>query len=69
MLQGATFEPFARLLGATSDEQALPRATAGGRHGPTLGAEVVQYAVSPGDAAVGHPVRDLGLPRRTRCWT
>src|SRR6476659_9645420 len=28
-----------------------------------LGAEVRQFAVGPNDAIVGHPVRDIGLPR------
>ena len=28
-----------------------------------LGAEVVQFPVRAGDAVVGHPVRELGLPR------
>jgi cell volume regulation protein A len=63
VLQGATFEPFARLLGATSDEQALPAPLVEPGAVRRLGAEVVQYAVGAGDAAVGHPVRDLGLPR------
>jgi potassium/hydrogen antiporter len=63
VLQGATFEPFARLLGVTSDEQALPAPLLETGAVRRLGAEVVQFAVAPGDAAVGHPVRDLGLPR------
>jgi potassium/hydrogen antiporter len=63
VLQGATFEAFARVLGATSDEQALPAPLLEAGAVRRLGAEVVQYAVAPGDAAVGHPVRDLGLPR------
>jgi cell volume regulation protein A len=63
VLQGATFEPFARLLGATSDEQALPAPLLEPGAVRRLGAEVVQFAVAPGDAVVGHPVRELGLPR------
>jgi cell volume regulation protein A len=63
VLQGATFEPFARLLGATSDEQALPAPLLEPGAVRRLGAEVVQYPVGARDAAVGHPVRDLGLPR------
>jgi potassium/hydrogen antiporter len=63
VLQGATFEPFARWLGATSDEQALPAPLLETGAVRRLGAEVVQFAVAPGDAIVGHPVRDLGLPR------
>jgi potassium/hydrogen antiporter len=63
VLQGATFEPFARALGATSDEQALPAPLLEAGAVRRLGAEVVQFAVAPGDAVVGHPVRELGLPR------
>jgi cell volume regulation protein A len=63
ILQGSTFEPFARLLGATSDQQALPAPLLEASAVRRLGAEVVQFAVAPGDAAVGHPVRALGLPR------
>jgi potassium/hydrogen antiporter len=63
VLQGATFEPFARALGATSDEQALPAPLLETGAVRRLGAEVAQFAVAPGDAVVGHPVRELGLPR------
>src|SRR4051812_25096811 len=63
VLQGTTFEPFARVLGATSDEQALPAPLLEAGAVRRLGAEVRQFAVGPRDAAVGHPVRDLGLPR------
>jgi potassium/hydrogen antiporter len=63
VLQGATFEPFARLLGATTDEQALPAPLLEAGAVRRLGAEVAQFAVGPKDAVVGHPVRDLGLPR------
>src|SRR4051794_40931032 len=63
VLQGATFEPFARLLGATSDEQALPAPLVDSGAVRRLGAEVRQFAVRPGDAAAGRPVRDLGMPR------
>src|SRR5262249_48857239 len=63
VLQGATFEPFARWLGATTDEQALPAPLLEAGAVRRLGAEVRQFAVGPGDAVVGHPVRDIGLPR------
>ena len=63
VLQGATFEPFAHWLGATTDEQALPAPLLEAGAVRRLGAEVRQFAVGPRDAAVGHPVRDLGLPR------
>jgi cell volume regulation protein A len=63
ILQGTTFESFARRLGATSDQQALPAPLLEPGAVRRLGAEVAQFAVGPGDAVVGHPVRDLGLPR------
>jgi cell volume regulation protein A len=63
VLQGTSFEGFAKLLGATSDEQALPAPLLEPGAVRRLGAEVVQFAVARDDAAVGHPVRDLGLPR------
>jgi cell volume regulation protein A len=63
MLQGTTIEPAARLLGVTSDEAALPAPLVEPVLLNRLGAEVVQFPVRPGDAVVGHPVRELGLPR------
>jgi len=63
MLQGTTIEPVARLLGVTSDEAALPAPLVEPVLLNRLGAEVVQFPVRPGDAVVGHPVRELGLPR------
>jgi cell volume regulation protein A len=63
VLQGATFEPFAHWLGATTDEQAIPAPLLEAGAVRRLGAEVRQFAVGPRDAVVGHPVRDLGLPR------
>jgi cell volume regulation protein A len=63
LLQGSTFEPFARLLGVTTDQQALPAPLLEAGAVRSLGAEVAQFAVGPGDAVVGHPVRALGLPR------
>ena len=63
VLQGATFEPIARLLGVTTSMPALPRPLAETGTIRRLGAEIVEYPVAPEDAIVGHPVRDLGLPR------
>jgi potassium/hydrogen antiporter len=63
VLQGTTIEPTARLLGVTSDEAALPAPLVEPVLLNRLGAEVVQFPVRPGDAVVGHPVRELGLPR------
>ena len=63
VVQGATFELFAKRLGVTSDEAALPAPLM--EHGTIrrLGAEVVEFPVGPDDAIVGRRVRELGLPR------
>jgi potassium/hydrogen antiporter len=63
VIQGTTFEPGARWLGATTDEPALPRPLAEAGTIRRLGAEVLEYPVGPEDAVVGARVRDLGLPR------
>jgi cell volume regulation protein A len=63
VLQGTTIEPVARLLGVTSEEAALPAPLVEPVLLNRLGAEVVQFPVREGDAVVGHPVRELGLPR------
>jgi potassium/hydrogen antiporter len=63
MLQGTTIEPVARMLGVTSAEAALPAPLVEPVLLSRLGAEVAQFPVRPGDAVVGHPVRELGLPR------
>jgi cell volume regulation protein A len=63
LLQGATFEPLARWLGATTEEPALrPQLVEVGSI-RELGADVVEVPISHGDAAIGVRVRDLGLPR------
>jgi cell volume regulation protein A len=63
LVQGATFEPLARRLRLTTDEPALPRPLVETGTIRRLGGEVFAYRVGPGDAIVGRPVRDLGLPR------
>jgi cell volume regulation protein A len=63
ILQGTTFEPFARWLGTTSAEPALPRPLTETGTIRGLGAEVVEYAVGGGDSIAGRRVRELGLPR------
>jgi cell volume regulation protein A len=63
LLQGSTFEPFAKALGVTTTEPALPRPLAETGTIRGLGAEVVEYPVAPDDAIAGLRVRDLGLPR------
>jgi cell volume regulation protein A len=61
--QGLTIEPVSKALGAGSDEAAIPAPLVEPTLLNRLGAEVMQFPVRPGDAVVGHPVRELGLPR------
>ena len=64
LLQGTTFEPLARRLGATTQEPALrPQLVEVGSI-RQLGADVVEVPIAEGDAAIGVRVRDLGLPRQ-----
>jgi cell volume regulation protein A len=63
LLQGSTIEPVARMLRVTSDEAALPAPLVEPVLLSRLGAEVVQFPVRENYAVVGHPVRELGLPR------
>lgn len=64
VVQGSTFEPLARRLGATLSS--VPLASSGLTETGTirqLGADAIEVTVAPGDALVGHRIRDLGLPR------
>jgi cell volume regulation protein A len=63
VLQGATFEPLARRLGATARAPMLPSALAETGTIRTLGADAVEVAVGREDAIVGRRIRELGLPR------
>ena len=63
LLQGATFELFARRLGMTTNTPALPRPLAEAGTIRRLGAEILEYPIGPDDAIAGAFVRDLGLPR------
>jgi cell volume regulation protein A len=63
ILQGTTFEPFARWLGVTTTEAALPAPLIEPTAIRRLGAEVVEFVVEPEHAAAGRRVRELGLPR------
>jgi cell volume regulation protein A len=63
LLQGSTFEPFARWAKATTAEPALPRPLVEVGSIRQLGADVVEVPIVAGDAAIGVRVRDLGLPR------
>lgn len=64
VVQGSTFEPLARRLGATTTAATL--ATSALTETGTirqLGADAIEVTAAPGDALVGHRIRDLGLPR------
>jgi potassium/hydrogen antiporter len=63
LLQGMTFEPFAKALGMTTDTPALPRPLTDVGTTRRLGAEVLEVPIEEGDAAAGARVRELGLPR------
>lgn len=63
VVQGTTFEALATRLGVTTDEPALPRPLVEAGAVRELGADVVEWEVLEGDAAVGRRVRELGLPR------
>jgi cell volume regulation protein A len=63
LIQGATFEPLAQRLGVTADEPALPRPLIETGIIRPLGGEALVWRVAEGDAAVGHAIKDLGLPR------
>jgi cell volume regulation protein A len=63
LIQGATFEPLARLLGVTADEPALPEPLIETGLIRELGGESLVWRVKAGDAAVGRTIKDLGLPR------
>ncbi|HKG02383.1 MAG TPA: potassium/proton antiporter [Conexibacter sp.] len=64
VVQGATFEPVAQRLGASTTSRSLT-ASALTETGTIrqLGADAIEVAAAPGDALVGHRIRDLGLPR------
>jgi cell volume regulation protein A len=62
LAQGATVERLARALHVTTSEPARPRPLADRGTIRRLGAEIVEYPVSPVDGVVGRQVADLGLP-------
>ena len=63
VVQGATFEPLARRLGATRPAPLAASALTETGTIRQLGADAVEVAVAPGDAIVGSRIRELGLPR------
>jgi cell volume regulation protein A len=63
LIQGATLDPLARALRLTTDEPPEPRSLLEVGTVRRLGAEVLEFPVSEGDAVVGRVVRELELPR------
>jgi cell volume regulation protein A len=63
LIQGATFESLAKRLGVTAREPALPEPVIETGLVRELGAESLVWRVREGDAAVGRPIKDLGVPR------
>lgn len=63
LIQGYTFEPLAARLGLTTGEAALPQPVVETGMIQELGGDVLAFRVEPADAAVGHMVKELGLPR------
>jgi cell volume regulation protein A len=63
VLQGVSIEPLVRYLDVTTSRPSLPRPVGDTGSMGRLGAELVEWQVSPGDAVVGARVRELGLPR------
>jgi cell volume regulation protein A len=62
LLQGLTFERFARVLGLTQASPILPQPLVELGGAARLGAELLEYPVNPTDGVVGRRVRDLDLP-------
>jgi cell volume regulation protein A len=63
LIQGSTFEPLARKLGVVSSEAALSPPLIETGIMRDLGGEEIVWRVRAGDAAVGHPIKELELPR------
>ncbi len=63
VVQGSTFETFARRLRVTTNQPALPRPLSESGTIRRLGAEVLEHTVVATDAIANARVRDLGLPR------
>ncbi|HYV17296.1 MAG TPA: potassium/proton antiporter [Conexibacter sp.] len=63
VVQGATFEPLARRLGATTSAPLRPSGLTETGTIRQLGADAVEVEVAPDDAIVGRRIRELGLPR------
>ncbi len=63
LIQGFTFEPLAQKLGLTTGEAALPQTVVETGRIQELGGDVLAVRLEPQHAAVGHMIKELGLPR------
>lgn len=63
IVQGVTFEPLALRLGLTTNEPALPQPLVETGIINELGGDVFAFRVRSDDAAAGHLIKELGLPR------
>jgi cell volume regulation protein A len=63
LIQGTTFEPLARRLGVVSEEPALRPPLIETGIIRELGGESFVWRVREGDAAAGHDIKELELPR------
>ena len=63
LIQGYTFEPLAKRLGLTTGEAALPQPVVETGMIQELGGDVLAFRMEQSDVAVGHMVKELGLPR------
>ncbi len=63
LIQGFTFEPVATRLRVISTEPALPEPLIETGRVAEIGADVLAVQIEAGDAATGHMIKRLGLPR------
>jgi cell volume regulation protein A len=63
-MQGATIGSLSEILGLTTVRPPLPEPLSDAGTIRGLGAEVVEYPVSPGSAVAGRQIRDLMLPEQ-----
>jgi potassium/hydrogen antiporter len=62
LVQGPTLEPLAGRLGVTTDRHPLYEPPIEVAAVQSLGADLLEFTVRPGDAVVGKPLRELHLP-------
>jgi potassium/hydrogen antiporter len=63
LVQGLTLEPLAARLDLASERRPVYQPPIEVGSVGRIGAEIIEHDVDPGDAVVGHLVRDTGLPR------